>query len=486
MKKYFLILYIGVFSLAPSGCQLLDPTQDIVNPNITKEAVLASQNPMTPWVDGLERQLAIVYNNVIVNLEIASDNYQNTRTFYNQQLDAGTMLFTDTDINNIQFSIADLRESAVFGLTELKAADPETTPDQEAELYFYKGWAELLAGEIFVALPAEPIGVALTPQQNFELAVADFQKALELTTDATRKPGYHLALARVYYNLGDKTNAKSNAEAAITLSPAYLRSVRYEGVSSTGPVSTMQDALFDRGTFDDLQPLPRLDFLDPKYYGRGNGVESPIYYQKIEEAHLILAEIAIADKDLSAAKSAMNNTILIANSRAKATFSDASEDRPQPVNPNVAAGDRPDNSNIKVAASPEESLRSGLVLSRKSGPITMSIISGTSLTEAAVNALSSEDDILENLYLLRQEIFLAEGRRAVDLGIKLPVSETEKLTNPNITNEQTVGFIPTFVPKNKEMDAFEYNKAAGTCVIKVNMNKVLVANKTSTSVVPFE
>ncbi|MDW8019394.1 MAG: hypothetical protein RMI34_04885 [Chloroherpetonaceae bacterium] len=58
----------------------------------------------------------------------------------------------------------------------------------------------------------------------------------------------------------------------------------------------------------DLQPLPRLDFLDPKY----TAVDSPIPVLKIEEAHLILAEVAIAAGNFAEAKAQMRRAIAAA------------------------------------------------------------------------------------------------------------------------------------------------------------------------------
>jgi tetratricopeptide (TPR) repeat protein len=478
MKKYFICALLAA-ALVPTSCELVDPTK-IVNPNLTVGNVLASDKPMVNWLVGLERQLAVVYNNVIVNLEIASDNYQNTRTFYNQNLDGVKLDFQDPQINLIQFTIADLRESALFGLTTVKEADPTTTPDQEAELHFYKGWAELLAGEIFLALPAVPNGPAISSTENITLAIADFQQAVTLTTNASAKAGYFLALARAYYNLGDKANARTNAQSAIAAEATFTRTVRYDGVNALA--NTMQAALFARGSFDDLQPLPRLDFLDPKYSGPTNE-QAPITCQKIEEAHLILAEAALADGTLTDAKDAMKNAITVANTRSDKTFNDSVEDRPQPSPPAVAAGDRPDKTDILVSASATDPLRAGLVLNRKAGNVTVPIVSGTSLSAADVELLATVDQALEALYLLRQEIFIAEGRRMIDLGIKFPVSEVEALSNSNITEANKQGFAPTFIPS--DMDAFTYSKAAKTVIIKHNMNKVLVANKTSPNVLPF-
>lgn len=475
MKKSILYLVFATATLFPTSCDLVNPTE-VVNPNLTMDKVLTSDQPMINWIAGLERQLALVYNSVIVNLEIASDNYQNTQTYYNQNLDVVKLDFQDSEINTIQFTIADLRESAQFGLTRVKAADATTTPDQEAELYFYKGWAELLAGEIFVALPAASVGPAISASENTKLAIADFQKALELSTDATKKASYYLALARGYYALGDKTNAKANAESAIAVGNTFTRFVRYDGIAVPNTLNDMQLALFGRGNFDDLQPLPRLDFLDPKYSGP-TANQASVCFQKIEEAHLILAEAALSDGLLPDAKNTMKTLLELVKSRTKKSLLDDKEGRDQ-----SQPGERPDQSDLLVAASATSSFKSGLVLDRKDS-VRAPSISGTSVTMQDIDLLSTVDAALETVYLLRQEIFIAEGRRMVDLGIRFPVSELEALSNSNITVENTKGFVPAFIPM--DMDAFTYNKVAKTVVIKTNMNKVLVDNKTSPSILPF-
>jgi tetratricopeptide (TPR) repeat protein len=475
MKKrilYFSI--IGALAIT-AACDLLDPTE-VVNPNLKRDQYLQFPNPMTGWVRGLERQLAIVLNAQVINAEIASDNYDNTGTYFNQNLDPLNLIFTDTDIYDLQFRIADLRESVNFGLTEVKAADTTTTTEQEAELYFYKGYAELLAGELFVALPAEPNGPAVSPEANLNLAIGDFKKALDLTQLPNSRASYNLALARAYHRLGDKANARAYAEAAIASNPDYVRFVRFD--NQQGLTNDMELGVFDRITFDDLQPLPRLDFLDPKYHAAGPA-DQPVAIQKIEEAHLILAEVALADNNLPEARTYLTQVVNLANGRPRETFSDLAEGRTQ-----AAPDSRPNQADIQVAASASDPPLAGLVLARKVPTVTVPTVSGTSVTASQIDLLVSEDAALETLYLMRQEIFLAEGRRMTDLGIRFPVSEVESLANRSITPAHTTGYAPPFV-KDKPLDAFSFIPATKTVVIEVNMNKVLVEHKTSADVLPF-
>ncbi|HEU5290337.1 MAG TPA: hypothetical protein VFU05_06820 [Cyclobacteriaceae bacterium] len=467
--KYKILLAV----LLLSGCDLFDPTQGIENPNITFDKIVGTAGSTVKWLNGQEREMAIVYNSLVVNLEIASDNYDNTRTFFSQAFDGLTFSYQDATINNLQFAIADLRQSAIQGIDLIAANDPSVTDDLVAELYFFKGWAALLAGEIFVGMPLTPGGVVATPAQNLDAAIADFQEAESLNG---ANVGYKLALARAYYAKGDKVNAVLKANEAIALSTNFTRPIRYD-VITAATNNTMQDALYDRGTFDDLQPLPRLDFLDPKYYGRNATVESQIPLLKIEEAHLINAEADLSNNLLAAAQTKMKALRALVATRATETFNDTVEGRTE-----QAPGSRPNNSAVVVRASATDPFRSGLVLTRTT-TTTVPIISGTSVTDAMIDAAATTDEALELLYLMRQEIFISEGRRFFDLGLRWPVSETEKLTNPNVTDAHIVGFVPTFVPTN--MDAFTYDAVAGQSTVTVNMNRVLVQNKGDAAVLPF-
>lgn len=81
-------------------------------------------------------------------------------------------------------------------------------------------------------------------------------------------------------------------------------------------------------------------------------------------------------------------------------------------------------SDWKVRASSEDKFIEGLVLNRSKGLITVPAVSGTSVdADRMRNAFGK--DFLELVYLLRQEVFFAEGRRFSDLGMRLPLCEVE-------------------------------------------------------------
>ncbi len=484
MKKYIKSISIVGLLIFASACEDIDPTRDINNPNLLLENVIGSPGSTQSWIVGQERQMAIVYNQLLELTELGSDNYVNVQTFYNQQFDGLTMLYQETAINTLAFRIADLRTSANIGLQDVQPADPTGTDEQRAALLFYSGWAKMLAGELFVALPSPALpsddpGVPLTPTQNLQNAVTDFLAAE--TIDGTN-PSYKLALARAYYNLGDQTNAVLKANEALTLDASYTRTVQHDGPN--GPDNDFADALFQRGNFDDLQPLPRLDFLDPKQFVDGDD-ESPVYIQKAEEAYLIIAEGELADNDIPGAQSALTDLLTLVGTRPShldatapvqdVAFDDAVEGR---VNSTRPAADT-----VLVAASAADPFINGLVLTRGQGPIAVPAISGTSIVQGDIDALAAIVDALELVYLMRQEIFIAEGRRFVDLGLKMPISENEALTNPNVSQANLLSFVPSFVPT--DMDAFTVDAVAGTATITHNMNAVIVANRTDSSVVPF-
>lgn len=479
-------LKYGLFGLLLFAFACEDPKDAFnpKNPNLSEEAVKGSINSAQKLLNGVERQLTLASNEVNKLAEIASDNYVNTKTYYNQLVDKLTIDYKDDDLDDTQYAIHRLRELALVGLNDIGPADPNYTPNQEAEFHFFVGYSHLLAGEVFKSLPLSVGGPAASEEENLNAAVTEFTNGLKVATDDFTKTSLLLARARAHYRLGNKQDAVTDAQAAIASDPDFVRFVKFDQANATAAENTsneVQDALFDRGNFDDWQPLPRLDFLDPKYHGDDPTTDVNAPMLKIEEAHLILAEAALADNNLAQAKTNMKNTLDVVKARPVATFSDAVEGRTQ-----SAPGSRPDKTDITVAASPDDPQRAGLVLNRQAGNVTVPLISGTSVTAAMIDAASTVDAALELLYLMRQEIFIAEGRRMTDLGIRLVVSEVESLANSNIKPEDTQAVIPPFLePIKTELDAFTYDPAAKKVVIMHNLNRILVQNKTSPFVLPF-
>lgn len=464
-----------------AGCDLLDPS-NVTNPDTTEDSILDLPAVAGPWLNGLERQTALVYNEIVVPAEISTDNYANTNNFYLNDDALAFISDKDQSIEDLQFALGDLRESAIFGFTTVREQDENTTNDQLAEFHFFKGLAHLLSGMYFKSLPAENNGPPVSSAEQLQLAVSEFDEALGLSTGGDKEVGYHLGKARAYYYLGDKANAVAAADAAIAAdgNDDYVRFAKYDGANNlTADDNTAQSALFGRAS-DDLQPLPRLDFLDPKYtsFRKTGDDEDDIPILKIEEAYLIKAEASVADGNVGAAQQTLTSLLGVVAARPLFTLVDSNERRSE-----TTPGSRPASDGWQIKASPQDEFRTGLTLTRNNpnAEIQVPIISGTSVDAAMISAANSVDAALELVYLMRQEIFMAEGIRAADLGIKWPVHENEALFNGDVTAEDRQPIIPSFLPRNS-MDTFSIDFTAQEVVIDVNMNRVLVENK---SALPF-
>jgi tetratricopeptide (TPR) repeat protein len=446
--------------------------KEVENPNLSEASVVGQPNSAGIWLTGLERQLAFVFNETLVLSELGSDNYVNTQTFFNQFMDELDIQITDPDMRDTQRAIQRLRELAKFGIDQVGPGDPNYTSEIEAEFNFFEGLAYLYSAMYFSALPAEPVGVPVAAEQHYLNAIASFGAAIDINA----KPEYYLAVARANYYLGNKVEAVSAANSALGLSANFDRFALFD--ESNGPSSTFEDALYERGTFDDLQPLPSLDFLDPKYSFLSPDQDAPVHYLKAEEAYLIIAEAALADNDAATAKANLNLLLNLIATREVRDIDDSIEQRSQ-----VDEGSRPDNADVVVNGV------AGLVLDRQSGDVSIPSVSGTSLTSDAIDAMVDDDSGLSLLYKTRQEVFIAEGLRMVDMGVKLVIDENEILLNSNISEGDlgTTPVIPSFIAAIvADLDAITYDAAGGVVTTAINLNDVLVANKSSDQVIPFE
>ncbi len=473
------ILTIAAFTLG--NCEDPDEFLEPINPDLVTEAVVGTVQSAERTLAGAERQLSLTMNELVPPAEIVTDNYQNTRTFFNQFLDDLDIDFTDQDVRELEFAVARLRELTTTGIDVIYPADESATDDVLAGLYFLRGVSYLIGGEAFRTLPADPGGVPQPSSVHFELAVENFTTAIATGADSQYGQAALIARARAFYNLGNREGASGDAAAAIESTPDLLYSAGYDPTNDSGADDNlMQDALYDRGTFDDLQPLPALDFLDPKYNGSDATFDYSIPVVKIEEAHLILAEAAFSEGNLEEGKSRLSTLIAFVASRPTATFDDRREGRTD-----LAPGSRPDTAIVVVAPGPDREFEEGLVLSRQVPTVTVPTVSGVSLTVENINTIDNLDFAYEELYRIRQQIFIAEGRRMVDLGIKFPVSQRESDANSNVTSDDNQPQIPTFLV-DIDFDAFTYNTELFQVTITNNLNRIVSENRNSTLVAPFE
>lgn len=476
MRSVSMLLVAG---LALGGCEFLDPTE-VTNPTVTEETFLGTPNAAASWTRGVERQLASTVNALVMGSEVVSDNVFNNRTLFSKVFDIPRIDASDFDVTNIQQAVHRLRAMADQGLEVIVPADASATDETRARLHFHRGFAHLFSGEFFVGLPAEAGGPVVDPGAHLQLAVQDFQQARSLSSDDALRTAALLAIARAQYRDGNMAEAVAAASEVRATVPDMVRWVEFDDVD--GPGNTMQFALYDSGQ-DEFQPLPRLDFLFPKYYSEFAGDHSPIALLKGEEAFLILAEAQIAQGDLAGARATLVELLDLVEARPTASV----DDRGQLRGRQGGTWIYPDAAGVAVAASPGATPRSGLVLTRSEGDVVVPTLSGTSVSEAMLEAAAGEVELLELLYLMRQEIFVVEARRMVDLGIRFPVALDEALTNDNIDEGGPAlqARIPAFIPLEYGLDAFTYEDGDMLAVIQHDMNQVLVENRSSDAVLPF-
>ena len=464
--------------LATGGCDAIDPTR-VSNPTTTDEDLARATDQTEALLPGLQAQFARLINAYVV-AEVVTDSYSIHGTGIIQTLDApdeitpDIMNSTGTSANAVYWNVQELRALADFVIDEIAPNDAGARPALVAEAHYYRGMAYLTMGEVFSFVPLEEDGAPQPSEVLLGHAVRDLKAA------AGTGPQASAALARAYRLQGERGEAAAAANAVLAADPEFLFAPPYDAGSIT---NTAVGFLVLRA-LQEMQPLPRLDFLDPKYTTR----DAAIPIAKAEEMHLILAEIALASGDLAEARSRLASAIRLAGTRATVSFHDTDERR------NADLSLRPRDSGILVRADAESPYRAGLVLGRPGDGLMIPSVSGTSLDADSVTALPDASDLWHSLWLARQEILLLEGRRLADLGIKLPMMLREIDQNPNISEggPGTVPVVPGYIPTAPRyaMDIYspvELYDGDGPdaallqtmVTIGVDMNRVLVQNNAS-------
>lgn len=474
MKKIKYILSLTFFCVSFSSCDLVQPGE-IVNPNVVEDDFLNSANAMQTWVNGTEKDFAIGIGEYCQLMEILSDNYYNNYSRSSNVFDSPLLLPTDDDIKKLQRYIGNMRESANYGFSTVAKYDKNFTNEEKFKLYYIKAYSFILAGESFTGLPVEDGGEAKSWQEHLQLAIHTLDEAISFAGTNAEKAFIHTLKARVYYRLSDSENAISEAKEALSLDAEFCQQITFDG--ENGVANSAQEAIW--GTW--FQPLPRLDFLDPKYFQVKATDQCAINIGKAEEDYLILAEASLAQENLRDARNYLKELIgLVKNRPVKVGLDDHLEGRY-----NGGTKHYPMGTDYVVASSEGTSYRSCLILER-SAPnlINVPYISGTSVTDKMIDDAQDVTGLLQIVYLMRQEIFIAEGRRAADLGIRLPLCDVEYAHTPS-SESFTNAVIPEFIPKDGKMDEFTVDEATKKITITYDMNKVIVENRKSTAVVPF-
>lgn len=447
-SRAFTILTVLVVGLTVAGCDALDPTQ-VDNPQTTEDDLRNAEQQTATLLDGLRAQFARAIGATVLTTELASDNYSINGTGlggndldFPENIAPNLSVLNTTSQDGMYWNTQELRAEADYLLEEIAPNDESSTPAQIAEAHYYRGMAFLLQGENFVALPTTEDEAPVPAATLLSNAQSDFSTALEdVSEGSTLGIRLQAALARTHRALGNVSEARSFAQAALDAGGEdFLIEQPYdEETLDNAP----HDYLVQR-SLQEMQPLPRLDFLDPKYTTEN----SPIPVATAEEMRLILAEAALANDAPGTARTQLRRAVTVAASRDRTTFFDTDERL------NNALDTRPDTTAIQIRFEPGASLVDGLVLNRP-GTVTTPTVSATHVTIPRINnASGSELEWL--LYLLRQEILFLEGHRLHDLGIRLPMMLREIETNPTIRrgDEGTEAQIPSWIPAGKEMDEY--------------------------------
>jgi tetratricopeptide (TPR) repeat protein len=476
-----LILAAGLAAVA-AGCDFLDPT-DVENPRTTAEDLAQAAEPVRALLPGARAQFARMLSAQVVISEVVSDNYAIHGTGLDSQYDEPRGITPDlvnftSAAQGIYWNTQELRALTDFILDDIAPGDATATPAQLAELRYYRAMAYLFQGENFTHAPTERDGAARPASELLERAVAEFEASLSASGSGAFALPARAGLARAHRLLGNAGGATQAAQQALAGDPFLLFQQEYDATSITnGP----NNFLVIRA-IKEMQPLPRLDFLDPKYIRR----ESPIAVAKAEEMHLILAEAALAAGSLEAGKAHLADAIRLAGQRAVEVWADDDQRLNDDLTP------RPRSAEILVRADPDSPFRAGLVLDRPGVENPVPVVSATSLDADSVQALTGADEIWHAFHLARQEIMFLEGRRMSDLGIRLPMMRREIDVNPSISmgSPGTTVVVPDYIPPLNQMDLFDpsspYTQQGNDWIlnttevtIRFDLNRILTQNRVS-------
>jgi hypothetical protein len=470
---------LALLALGPAACDFLDPT-DVENPRTTTDDLAQAAEPTAALLPGVAAQFARLVEATVVATECASDNYAIMGTGIENSWDypddlTPLVLNSTGRVTGAYWNAQELKALASFVIDEIVPDDETATAEDIAWTHYYRGMAFLHLGENFSFAPIEEDGPAVSADDLLQLAVDDLGEAAAAGGDVVLPAT--AALARAYRWLGNASAAQSAANQVLSSDAEFLFQQRYDPTSID---NTAHWYLVSRA-LSEMQPLPRVDFLDPKYLTYDAGI--PV--AKAEEMLLILAEIALVGSDFDTGKEYLADAILLAQGRPTVSFVD------NDARNNVDLSIRPRDPEIQIRADADSPYRSGLVQPRFGGTTIQAIVSGTSLDADSVRALPEGNPtaIWHAFHLARQEILFLEGRRMADLGIRLPMMRREVDQNPTIDfgDPGTESVVPSYIPPFNEMDIYtpaspyddEGVLVTTLVTIKHDMNKILAQNGVS-------
>lgn len=459
-----------------SGCDFLDPT-NVVNPSTTTEDLAEAREPTKALLGGVRAQMARAVGGVAVTTELVSDNMEIAFTNIGGELAGPYQLnpegasFNSTGGIGAYWNLQELRALSDFLIDTIAPGDDNATAEQLAEAHFFRGMAFLMQGENFIGVPTEPGSQPATPAELLGLAAQDFTAGRGQSPTPELDVALLGALARTHRALGNATEARNFAEDALAADDEFVWLQGYGAGEIENPFP------FNTRSF---QPLPRLDFLDPKFTTRDTGI--PLV--KAEEMHLIIAEVEMSEGDYAAAQAAIADAIELAETRPLGTMNDIDQ------RGSADLTIRPRDAGILIAAEPGAPLRGGLVITRP-GNVTVPAVSGTSLNPDSVLTLGSNVEIRHSFWLARQEILFSEGRRLNDLGVLMPIMQREIDASPVLTvADWGEPSVPSYIPEGIVMDNFsprspyvdDRNGGAletNEVTIEVDVNRILAVEAVS-------
>jgi hypothetical protein len=472
------LFFTAVLMGAVAACDFLDPT-DVENPRTTAEDLAQAAEPVTALLPGARAQFARMVSSQVTISEVVSDNYSIQGTGLDSQYDEPRGITPDlvnftSSTQGIYWNTQELRALTDFILDDIAPGDETATPTQLAEVRYYRGMAYLFQGENFTHVPTERDGAPVPASELLARAVSELEGSLATSGSGAFALSARAGLARAHRLLGNAGAATQAAEQVLAADGSFLFAQAYD---ATGITNGPNNFLVIRA-IKEMQPLPRLDFLDPKYIGR----ESPIPVAKAEEMHLILAEAALAAGNTEGGKSHLVNAINLAGQRGVELWADDDQRLNDDLSP------RPRDAEILVRADPDSPFRAGLVLSRPDVENPIPVVSATSLDADSVQSLTDGDEIWHAFHLARQEIMFLEGRRMSDLGIRLPMMRREIDVNPSISEGApgTTVTVPDYIPPLNQMDLFDprtpYSNGelvTTEITIRFDLNRILTQQRVS-------
>ena len=269
-RKALAFLAMLAIGLGSTACDFLDPT-NVDNPRTTDEDLAQAEEPTAALVPGLEAQFARLVNTTIVATECASDNYQINGTgidnTWDSPEDITPQVANSTGTSTgVYWNAQELKALANFLIDDIIPDDETATAEDIALAHYYRGMAYLILGENFSFAPLEEDGQPIPASQILALAVAD----LNLATGGGSTMGLaaQAALARAYRWQGEASLAASAANQVLSSDPEFLfqQGTDANSIDNSGYWFLVGRAL------QEMQPLPRLDFLDPKYLERDDDI----------------------------------------------------------------------------------------------------------------------------------------------------------------------------------------------------------------------